>query len=86
LAPYSPLRDPQARLLLDVTIKPETLAELGEEQQDEPPFPLGILPGDRDRYIVTDGPAKGMRGYFTRNADGEIDAIHVGGRLAVRVP
>jgi CubicO group peptidase (beta-lactamase class C family) len=71
-------------LMAVVTIKPEVLAELGEEPDDDPPIPIGILPGEGDRYIVPDGPAKGMRGYFTRNADGAIDGVHVGGRYATK--
>lgn len=74
-------------LLLRATLKPETREQLmaaGEEPPDDdmPPFPLGLLDGDR--YIVTDGPAKGMTGYFARGDDGTIEAIHVGGRLATR--
>jgi len=60
------------------------LEQLHEEPDDEPPVPLGILPGDGDRYIVPDGPAKGMKGYFTRGPDGKIDGIHIGGRFATR--
>jgi hypothetical protein len=44
-----------------------------------------MLPGDGDRYIVPEGPAKGMKGYFSRGADGTIDGVHLGGRLATRV-
>jgi hypothetical protein len=44
-----------------------------------------MLPGEGDRYIVVDGPAKGMKGYFTRGDSGEVTAAHVGGRLATRV-
>jgi CubicO group peptidase (beta-lactamase class C family) len=72
-------------LIVDVTIRPEVLEQLQEEADDEPPIPLGILPGDGDRYIVPDGPAKGMKGYFTRNDGGRIDGVHLGGRLATRV-
>lgn len=72
-------------LLLDARTKPEVLEQLGEDEPDEPPMPLGILAGEGDRYVVTDGPAKGMKGYFRRGADGGVDALHVGGRLAVRV-
>lgn len=72
-------------LIIDVTIRPEVLEQLGEEPADEPPIPIGILPGDGDRYIVPDGPAKGMKGYFTRDVDGRIDGIHLGGRYAERV-
>jgi hypothetical protein len=61
------------------------LAELNEPPSDEPPIPLGLLPGDGDRYIVPDGPAKGMKGYFTRGEDGRINGVHVGGRHANKV-
>ncbi|MGH2729132.1 MAG: serine hydrolase [Actinomycetota bacterium] len=75
-------------LLLKVDLKPEMLEQLRESGEDEPPeyppFPLGLLPGEGDRYIVWDGPAKGMKGYFVRDADGKIEAIHAGGRLATR--
>ncbi len=72
-------------LIIDVTIRPEVLEQLGEEPADEPPIPIGILPGEGDRYIVPDGPAKGMKGYFTRDGAGRIDGIHLGGRYAERV-
>jgi CubicO group peptidase (beta-lactamase class C family) len=72
-------------LVIETTIRPEVLEQLGEEAEDEPPVPIGILAGDGDRYIVPEGPAKGMRGYFTRGDDGRIDGIHLGGRYAERV-
>jgi CubicO group peptidase (beta-lactamase class C family) len=75
-------------LLLEVEVKPEALAQLVEAGQeapeDPPPFPLGLLPGPGDRYIVTGGPAKGMKGYFVRGSSGAIEGMHVGGRLATR--
>jgi CubicO group peptidase (beta-lactamase class C family) len=74
-----------SRLSLAYTIRPEVLAQLGEEAPDDPPDPLGILPGEGDRYVITDGPAKGERGYFSRGRDGSIDGMHVGGRYATRV-
>jgi CubicO group peptidase (beta-lactamase class C family) len=81
--------DGKGGLELKAEIKPETLAKLVEEGEeppdDSPPFPLGILPGPGDRYIVTDGPAKGMKGYFVRDSDGSIESVHVGGRLATKV-
>src|SRR5436190_454571 len=72
-------------LIIDVTIRPEVLEQLGEQEADEPPIPIGILAGDGDRYIVPDGPAKGMKGYFTRDDSGKINGIHLGGRYAERV-
>ena len=78
----------KSRLIVNVEIKPETLKQLydeGTEVPEQPPIPLGLLEGTGDRYVVSDGPGKGMRGYFVRNAAGEIEAVHVGGRLATRV-
>jgi CubicO group peptidase (beta-lactamase class C family) len=72
-------------LIVEVTVRPEVLEQLHEEPDDEPPIPIGMLPGDGDRYIVPEGPAKGMKGYFSRGADGTIDGVHLGGRLATRV-
>ena len=74
-------------LILKVEIKPEMIKQLEEEMgevPDQPPFPIGMLPGEGDRYIITDGPGKGMKGYFLRDASGDIEAVHVGGRLAMR--
>jgi hypothetical protein len=80
--------DDRGGLVLVAEVKPEALAKLmeaGEEAPENPPFPLGILPGSGDRYVVTVGPAKGMKGYFVRGTDGRIESVHVGGRLATRV-
>jgi CubicO group peptidase (beta-lactamase class C family) len=77
------------RLSAKVTIKPAmaaVLAEQGEEVPEQPPFLLAIVEGQRDRYVVDEGDAKGMKGYFARAADGSVDGVHLGGRLATRVP
>lgn len=74
-------------LMVAIEIKPEVRAELTEDEQtdpDLPPFSMGLLEGPGDRYIITDGPAKGMKGYFARSETGEITGIHLGGRLAAR--
>lgn len=68
-----------------IEVKPEVRAELTEDDQtdpDLPPFSMGLLEGTGDRYIITDGPAKGMKGYFARSGTGEITGVHLGGRLA----
>lgn len=75
-------------LLGTVELKPEVIEQLHAEGEDsdigeQPPFPLGLLPGDGDRFIVTDGPGKGMKGYFVRDGD-TISGVHLGGRLATR--
>lgn len=71
-----------------MTVKPDTLRALRESGEDEPeeqpPLRLGLVAGT-DQYVVTEGPAAGMRGYFSRDASGRVDAVHVGGRLASRV-
>lgn len=78
----------EGALVLNVEIKPEARARLEAEGEDlsepQPPIPLGLLGGEGDRYIVTGGPAKGMKGYFVRDESGEIGGVHVGGRLATR--
>ena len=39
----------------------------------------------RDEYIVTDGEYAGQRGFFTRDASGEVTGVDLAGRLANRV-
>ncbi len=77
------------RLSAKVTIKPAMAAVLREQGEDvpdeQPPIPLAIIAGDGDPYVVPDGPAQGMRGYFTRDASGHVAGVHLGGRLASRV-
>jgi CubicO group peptidase (beta-lactamase class C family) len=75
------------RLAATIRIKPAMLAALresGEEAPEQPPVPLALLPGDGDRYVVPEGDGRGMKGYFTRGADGTVDGVHLGGRLATR--
>ena len=82
------IKPENGRLLIETEVKPEVLAQLRESgtevDEEQPPIPIGLLPGDGDRYIVTDGPAKGMKGYFARDTDGTITGAHVGGRMATR--
>jgi hypothetical protein len=78
-------------LSIKVEPKPETIAALREEGTDvseieQPPIVIGMLPGDGDRYVVADGPAKGMKGYFARDDAGRIKGAHIGGRMATRLP
>ena len=76
------------RLSAKISIKPEmleALTEAGEEVPDQPPVILALLEGEGDRYVVDEGDAKGMKGYFARNDGGEISGVHFGGRLATRV-
>lgn len=75
-------------LLLKIIPKEETIKALTEQGEDPPPdyppFPLGFLPGEGDRYIITEGPAKGMKGYFVRDDAGGVESVHIGGRLAMK--
>lgn len=74
------------RLTLAVGIKPEIRAASDEElPPDYPAAGIGILPGDGDEYIVTEGGLKGQRGYFSRDAAGAITGVDLAGRLFGRV-
>lgn len=75
------------RLAVKVSLKPQAaaaMAEAGEEVPEQPPLVIALVDGQPDSYVVDEGDAKGMKGYFTRTADGTIDGIHLGGRLATR--
>jgi CubicO group peptidase (beta-lactamase class C family) len=74
-------------LVLNIEIRPDVLAQLreqGEELEETPPLRLGLLPGSGDRYVVTEGPGKGMKGSFLRGPSGAVESVHIGGRLATR--
>ena len=75
------------RLAAQVSLKKEAAAamrEAGEDVPEQPAMSLAILAGPADRYIVDEGPAKGMKCYFSRADDGTVDGVHLGGRLATR--
>jgi CubicO group peptidase (beta-lactamase class C family) len=74
-------------LLVAMTAKPAFLESIGASAEDfaEPPVPIGLIGAEGDRFVVSDGAAKGMKGYFARNDAGEISGMHMGGRLAARV-
>ena len=74
-------------LVVRTTPTPELIAQLGEDADtEEPPFPIGLLAGEGDRYIVPSGPMTGMKGFFTRDAEGHVNGLHVGGRFVPRIP
>jgi hypothetical protein len=76
-------------LVANASVKPEmkeTLRAAGEDPDEESPeIPLALLAGTEDRYVVPDGPAKGMKGFFTRDDSGAVVGVHLGGRLATRM-
>ena len=65
----------------------ELIAQLGEDANfREPPVPLRMLP-DSDRWVVTEGPSDGQRGFFARDpATNAITGMHTHGRFIPRVP
>ncbi len=76
------------RLAAKVAVKPQAaqaMIDAGEEVPEQPAIILAILKDQPERYVVDEGDAKGMRGYFSRAADGSFDGVHLGGRLATRV-
>ena len=77
----------EARLRLDVRIKPEIRAAAKTEPPpDLAPADIGLLPGDTDEYIVTSGGLKGQRGFFTREERGAVVGVDLAGRLFNRIP
>ena len=58
------------------------LKQMGREApKKQPPIKFAILPDDR--FVVIEGPAKGMKGEYQR-VSGVVSGINFGGRLAVK--
>jgi CubicO group peptidase (beta-lactamase class C family) len=74
-----------AGLRLEVLMKPETRAAYKEAPPDHDPFEFGLLPGDRDEYIINSGAFNGQRGFFTRDNGGSVAGVDLAGRLFTRV-
>ncbi len=73
-------------LRLEGGMKPEIRAASDKElPPDYPPAGIGLLPGNKDEYIITDGGMKGLRGYFTRDETGTVVGVDLAGRLFNRV-
>ncbi|MFE9325278.1 serine hydrolase domain-containing protein [Nocardia sp. NPDC052278] len=67
-------------------IKPEVRAASEIElPPDLPAAGRGLLPGDRDEYVVTSGGLQGQRGFFTRDESGRIVGADMAGRMFNRV-
>ncbi len=76
-----------AGLTAEVLIKPAIRAASDLElPADYPPFAIGLLAGDGDEYVVTDGGLKGQRGFFTRDESGAVVGADLAGRLFNRTP
>ena len=74
------------RLVAQLTVRPEVLEQIGQQDRLDEPIPLGLLAGDPTRYAVPEGSMKGMRGYFDGDGDGGMTAVQLGGRRFARVP
>ena len=72
-------------LRLEIGIRPEIRAAAESElPPDPPPADFGLLPGDRDEYVITGGALKGQRGFFTRDESGAVVGVDLAGRVARR--
>jgi CubicO group peptidase (beta-lactamase class C family) len=81
------IRSDGSRLTLEVDIKPEIRAAAETElPPGYPPGAIGLLPGDGDEYILTEGGMRGQRGFFTRNAQRAVVGVDLAGRLFTLVP
>ncbi|HEV7679881.1 MAG TPA: serine hydrolase domain-containing protein [Candidatus Dormibacteraeota bacterium] len=71
-------------LVLNIGYTPEgerMLREIVGEVPESKPMRVKLIPGER--FVVTEGEAKGMKGHILRE-DGAVRALNVGGRLAYR--
>ncbi|MGZ3625371.1 MAG: serine hydrolase domain-containing protein [Ktedonobacteraceae bacterium] len=74
-----------AGMRIDIKIRPEIRAGAKTELPPDPePTDMGLLPGDKDEYIITNGAYKGQRGFFTRDKSGVITGVDLAGRLFSR--
>lgn len=73
-------------LTLSVRVRPEIRAAAEKDIPPDPaPAAFGLLPGDRDEYVITDGAYAGQKGYFSRDASGAVIGVDLAGRLFGRV-
>jgi len=71
-------------ITLGVIDRPEVLAELGIDPEQEPPIPFVFCAGDGDRIVCTTPPYRGSTGFFVRDGDGAVTALNAFGRHTVR--
>jgi len=68
---------------------PELLAQMFENGEVPPAQPTtlhaGLVGGHADRYVFASGPAQGLTGYFVRDGDGRVRALHLFGRRLPRL-
>jgi len=73
------------QLVVSSRSKAAMTAALGDKADETTRTPVMLIAGERDPFVISEGPAKGMRGYFARGAGGRVQGMHFGGRLAARV-
>lgn len=71
-------------ITLEVVDRPEVLAELEIDPEQEPPIPFLFCAGDGERIICTTPPYRGSTGFFVRDGDGVVTALNAFGRHTVR--
>jgi len=69
----------EGRLVASLRITDTSLIPEGESPE-QPDVPLALIVGGGDKYVVPEGDGKGMKGYFSRGADGRVDGVNFGGR------
>jgi hypothetical protein len=75
-----------ATLTIEAGIKPEIRgASVTEMPPDCPPADMGPLPGDKGEYLITSGGLKGQRAFFTRDTNGAVVGVDLGGRFFSQV-
>ena len=71
-------------LLFTLCNEPELLtmmSENGEIPTSQPTtLQAGLVGGQPDRYVFASGPVQGLTGYFIRDGDGRVRALHLFGR------
>jgi len=81
--------DEAGALVFTLQQDPALLAQMFEDGDVPPSQPdrLRAAPvaGHADRYVFTDGPMPGLTGYFVRDGDGRVRALHLFGRWLPRV-
>ena len=73
------------QLVVTSRSKAAMTAALGDKAEEKTRMPVTLVAGERDPFIISEGPAKGMRGYFARDSAGRLEGMHFGGRLASRI-
>ena len=55
-----------------------------DQTAEQPDIVIGLTTDGPDRHMVAEGEAKGLKGYFSRDAEGLVNGFHFGGRYMER--